>query len=466
MPVVLILAVITIACSGNKPVYLDKVTVDNTGSVDALPQVGVSFDQESLPAATTSKNNAIIFLISQSQGQNEAKEYHYALFSGPLAAKGEEACIGTDYSDFVPLKDPIIIKDLSEGTHLLCARGKSAAGIVQQENKATTFTWKVDPDATLDKEPPNEPTDDDNLNINVVVNFPGVPQQQSQPQPMPKIDPPPDPMAKMQVRKNNNSGVLSHAFSHGEETVVPYYIHNTGNADLNWSLRLDTQDAGWLKIEYGGETKIGNAIAFSGILAANSVSSPLEISLALDSNKRVDDKYLAIQNVNGNSVEKDEYVVKLTFTNKNTDATAATSAAIYLWIPRLKLKKDTPARRHAWRLPIQNGDHDWKKILIEKHGKGNLSWQNIKTDYNRFDVQFSNPPDGGYLQFRLRSKGRTDNKAPSDGDHTHVGVISNGGSTYTNQSVPGLHWFYVCVVSGNVNANTECPDHNTLSPHH
>ena len=489
MPAVLILAVIIATCSGGAPTYLKDgaKAQKNNSSANALPQVSVSFNEDYLPKAHTYLNSPNIYVVSQSKGQNEAKQYRYALLSGPTATTdSKKACTEATYSEFFTLDKPITtVAPLPEGDHLLCARGKSAAGIVQKEDEATTFAWKIDPNAP-DKPPEEEPPADEPADppITIVINpppsvppivLPPTPNPDPDPDPDPDpapvpmpTDPTPDPMAKMQIRKHNNSGTLTHAFSHGEETVVPYYIHNTGDADLTWSLSLDAQDAGWLKMTYSGETKIGNAITFSGTLAANSASTPLGVSLALDSNKRVDSKYLAVKEENGNRVETDEYVAKLVFKNENTGATEETSASVYLWIPRLKLKRDTPARKNMWELPIQNGDHDWKEMIIEKQGKGNLSWQNVKTDYNRFDVQFSNPPNGGYFRVKLRRKSRDGkNESPSIGDHTHMGVISNGGSVYMNQPEPGLRWLYVCVVDiTNVNSSSECPKHDSLPPHH
>ena len=471
-----ILFVIIASCSGETPEYLKGgVTNVTTAGGDALPQVSVSFEPGSLPAAIATVNSINVFVTSP----NGATKYRSALLSGPAAEQGATACAEATYSEFFPLADLIKASDLPEGSQLLCARGKNAAGIVQEA--ATTHAWKVESSLDGGEEPPPtaEPSADD-LSITVVVNVPPStstpvtvtvptqpqPQPTTQPttQPMPPAEPTPDPMAKMQVKKNNNSGTLSHAFTHGQKDSIPYYVHNTGNAALTWSLKLDAQDAGWLRVKYNGETKIGSAISFSGALTANSTSSPIELSLALDDGNRVDSKYLAVKKVNGKRVETSEYMAKLTFKNENTGVSESAHVSVYLWIPRIGLKKDSPARKHQWELPIQNEDYDRKTMYIEKRGKGNLYWSNIKTDYNKFRVNASNQANGGYFYVTLRKKGEDDNDPTSVGDHTHMGIISNSGSTYVGQPDSSVRWLMVCVVNGNVNANTECPEHD--SGHH
>ena len=272
----------------------------------------------------------------------------------------------------------------------------------------------------------------------------------------------------MQIRKGNDSGMLTQIFSNGDETVVSYYIHNNGDADLDWSLQLKAQDAGWLQVRYNGVPKIGSAIAFSGTLAANEVSDPIEVSLNLAEisygYKRVPNKYLEVKEVNGKRVEKNQYGAKLIFKNENTGATEKATASIYLWIPRMNLKMSSPARKSMWQLPVKKGDHDYKRILIEKKGKGNLRWQNIPANYNSFNLETSKQINGGYFRVKVRRKSKVGNKTPSVGDHMHLGIISNSGSTYKNQPEPGVRWLHICIVNGNVNGNTKCPEHK--NDHH
>ena len=379
-PIASILLVIIVSCSGEMPEYLKGGVKVQKNTSNALPQVSVAFEPGSLPAATAAVNSVNVYVTSQGKAQSKATKYRYALLSGPTAETGVTACDEADYSEFFPLADPIIVSDLLEGAHLLCARGKNAAGIVQQA--ATTHAWKVDTSAAegaVDDDPVTEPINDDQP-ITVVINVPPTGPTVSPPvtvpvivptppppppdpaaNPAPEPEPAPDPMAKMQVRKNNNSGALSHAFTHGQKDAIPYYVHNTGDADLTWSLKLDAQDAGWLSVEYNGETKIGSAISFSGVLAASSVSSPIKISLALDDDDRVGADYLAVKEVNGKRVETSEYIAKLIFKNGNTGVSESATVSVHLLIPRLSLKKSSPARKHTWELSIQLGDYDKKK---------------------------------------------------------------------------------------------------------
>ncbi len=465
--VVSILSAIIVSCSADKPAYLsDGVKAQQQTSIDALPQVSVTFDQGSLPAAVATVNSINAYVTSTSG----ATKYRYALLSGPAAAQGATACAEADYSEFQPLADPIIASDLPEGAQLLCARGKNAAGIAQQA--ATSHAWKIALAPPADEEPPVEPTPDERPMF--VVNFPPAvsppppppPPVESSPPPPPPPPPPvessPEPEAKMQVKKNDNAGALSHAFSHGDTMgIISYYIHNTGDAELTWSLKLgDEEDVGWLRVTYNGEAKVGSDISFSGTLAANSRSSGFWVGLVSDSSRRVDHDYLAVKKVNGKRVETSEYEATIIFKNENTGATEEATASVYLQIPRLGLKKSSPPRKYQWHLPIANGDHDRKRLYIEKRGKGNLTWRNNKKDYNKFDVTSNNLTNGGHFDVRLRRRGRRDNKPPAEGDHTHMGIISNGGATYVGQSNPGIRWLYVCVVNGNVNTNTRCPEHD------
>ena len=485
-PIASILLVIIVSCSGEMPEYLKGGVKVQKNTSNALPQVSVAFEPGSLPAATAAVNSVNVYVTSQGKAQSKATKYRYALLSGPTAETGATACAEAYYSEFFPLADPIIVSDLLEGAHLLCARGKNAAGIVQQA--ATTHAWKVDTSAAegaVDDDPATEPINDDQpitvvinvspstttvpppVTVPVIVPTPPPPPPDPAANPAPEPEPAPDPMAKMQVRKNNNSGALSHAFTHGQKDAIPYYVHNTGDADLTWSLKLEAQDAGWLSVEYNGETKIGSAIGFSGVLAANSVSSSIEVSLALDDDDRVGTDYLAVKEVSGKRVETSEYMAKLILKNENMGVSESATVSVYLLIPRLSLKKNSPTRQQTWALPIQLGDYNKKKMYIEKRGKGNLYWKNVKTEYNRFNVTSYNAPNGGHFDIELRRKGRNDNKSPSDGEHTHIGIKSNGGATYKDQPNPSVRWLYVCIVDSNVNTNNEkCPDHSKKPPHH
>lgn len=445
------------SCSVDRPAYLrDGVKVEKNTS-NALPQVSVAFDPESLPPATTAVKSVNVYVTSTSG----ATQYRYALLSGPAAKKGATACAEADYSKFYPLADPIV-GDLPEGSQLLCARGKNAAGIAQQA--ATTHAFKVDSSLAANREEGGtEPTPSEQTSTppTIVINVP------PSPVPMPATPmPAPDANAKLQIRKNNNSAVLSHAFVHGQTEAILYRVHNTGDATLTWNLKLDAIDGNWLQVEYNGDTKMGSSIAFSGDLAGNSVSSPLALSLVLDDRNRVDTKYLAITQAGSARKQVSEYRAMLVFENKAASETV--SVPVSLLIPRLSLKKNSPARKHRWELPIKNGDHSWKTLYIEKRGKGHLYWNSSKTDYNRYEVRTNNLPNAGYLKIKLRRRGREDNRPPRDGEHTHMRIESNGGATYIGQPDPSVRWLHVCVLSGsmngNVNSSTECPPH--VDDHH
>lgn len=451
--VALIFSASVVSCSVDKPAYLrDGVKVEKN-TRDALPQVSVAFDPESLPPATTAVNSVNVYVTST----NGATQYRYALLSGPAAKKGATACAEASYSKFFPLAVPIA-SDVPQGSQLLCARGKNAAGIVQQA--ATTHAFKVDSSLAVDSEEGGiepAPSEQSVTPPTIVINVP------PSPVPMPATPmPAPDTKAKLQIRKNNNSAVLSHAFVHGQTEAIRYRVHNTGDATLTWNLKLDATDGNWLRVEYNGDTKMGSSIAFSGDLAGNSASSPLALSLVLDDRNRVDTKYLAVTQAGSARKSVSEYRAMLVFENKAASETV--SVPVSLLIPRLSLKKNSPARKHRWQLPIKNGDHSWKKLFIEKHGKGHLYWNSSKTDYNRYEVRTNNLPNAGYLEVRLRRRGLEDNRPPRDGAHTHMRIESNGGATYIGQSDPSARWLYVCVLRGNVNSSTECPEH--VDDHH
>jgi len=456
LSVALIFSVIVASCTGDKPHYLrDGIKVEKNTS-NALPQVSVTFVPEYLPAATTGDNSISIYVTSTSG----ATRFRYALLSGHPATKGATACAEADYSEFLPLKDPITASDLPDGLQLLCARGKNDAGIAQ--GAATTHSWQVDSSLAADEDAAGTvPTGEEQADTppTIVINVPSPPV----PAPAPATPmPAPDSEAEMQIRKNNNSAVLAHAFVHGQTDAILYRVHNTGDTTLKWSLKLDATDSDWLQVEYGGDTKIGSSVAFSGDLAGNSISSPLALSLVLDDRNRIDTKYLAVTREGSARKEVSEYQATLVFENKDA-ASETVSVSVSLLIPRLSLKKTSPARKHRWQLPIKNGDHSWKKLLIEKRGKGLLYWNSSKTDYNLFEVRTNNIPNAGYLEIRLRRRGQEDNSPPRDGEHSHMRVESNGGATYIGQPDPSVRWLYVCVLrgnmNGNVNSSTECPEH-------
>ena len=468
MVLALILSVITMACSAETPGYLqDGMKVDKNNA-DANPAQGsntvsVVFDQGSLPASVTVVNSLNVYVSTQSG----ATQYRYALLSGPAASAGASSCASATYNKFVKLTVPIIVSDLVEGTHLLCARGKNAAGISQET--ATTYSWKVDPNAPDGQveEAPVEPTEDENPPINVVVNVPvnvtnpqntqlqnTQPQDTSQtePTPEPQSTPQPQPTPMMEVKKGTSTS-LAHAFNHGETTTASYSVHNVSSDSLDWRVELDTSDADWLQAEYDGNTKKGNNINFNGNLAANSTSKEIKISLAL-TNNMVDLKYLAMREEGNRLVGTDQHVAQLLFTNENTGSSEQHSAFVYLYIPRLYLQ-DSPARKHLWELPIQHGDNSVKKIYIRKGGLGSLTWESAGSSYNsgKFQVSADSQIDGGHI-------GINANGNSAVGDHAHVGIVSNSGANSLDQTNPSRVYIYVCVVSNSVDADTACPEHD------
>ena len=72
--------------------------------------------------------------------------YKYALLSGDDAGGVDKVstCMGSAvYGNFTALTNPIKINRLPEGKHLICAKGRNAAGTVQKYPSAVS--WVVAP---------------------------------------------------------------------------------------------------------------------------------------------------------------------------------------------------------------------------------------------------------------------------------------------------------------------------------
>ena len=129
---------LVLACRADERNYSSLYTENNADASTAPQSETVRVAFKNLPKMQDDRV-AINIVVTGSSG---VVEYKYALLSGDAAKGGSSACDKASYSEFVPLTQRIKRDALPEGHHLLCAKGKSVHGAVQQA--PSNFAWLID----------------------------------------------------------------------------------------------------------------------------------------------------------------------------------------------------------------------------------------------------------------------------------------------------------------------------------
>lgn len=146
---------LVLACRADERNYSSLYTENYADAATAPQGEAVKVAFENLPKMQDDRVDINIVVT----GGSGVVEYKYALLSGDAAKGGSSACTKASYSDFVPLTQRIKRNELPEGHHLLCAKGKSVHGVVQQA--PSTVAWLIATD--LDgAEEETEPTGEGN----------------------------------------------------------------------------------------------------------------------------------------------------------------------------------------------------------------------------------------------------------------------------------------------------------------
>ena len=143
---------LTLACQGEERDYGPYSATASANHEPAGEQVSVNF--ENTPAMRSNNVDINISVTSK----NGATKYQYALLDGEAAQRGSSSCDEAEYSEFVPLTETISINDLTDGNYFICAKGKSAAGVTQQN--PSTYAWIIDSGITAPPAPPKAPPDE------------------------------------------------------------------------------------------------------------------------------------------------------------------------------------------------------------------------------------------------------------------------------------------------------------------
>ncbi len=418
----LALAVLSLsfACQADERNYSRSYAANDANAVVAPEGEAASVGFENLPKMRDNSVNINIGVTSQ----KGAVKYKYALLTGTEAEGGSSACSSAKYSSFIPLVRAITRNRLPEGHHLLCARGKDAAGIAQQA--PTTFTWVIDTSVTVEDEeeeegpaaeelpeetsmpaapeveppPPIEVEEEEPASppmpspeeegstpmpAPTPTPMPSPEEEESTPMPAPAPNPPVSPsgQAEIKIGEGNNGRarqLATIAFSNGETSKISVYVHNQGSAPLNWRMQSDSSRAiRWLQAEYDGQVEQipddGENAIFEGVVAAGSKSGAISFSLKLDMTGKVAYEYLEYK-------DPAEYKTRLIFHDDDNDRHATLEVSLY--VPKMSFGNNRPrvvnGKKKNWQLSLPKDSlNKVHRLYINNRGKGNLSWQVAKS---------------------------------------------------------------------------------------
>ena len=491
------------ACRADDRNYHTPYSQNNNGAVIEPEGEAVSVSLENLPKIKDSSVNINIGVTSK----NGAVTYKYALLTGNAAKGGSSACASADYGEFIPLTQTIKHNRLPENHHLICAKGKDISGITQQ--MPTTFSWIIDTSITVDdteevgqpdegessevappptetvvKPPaPAEPPEEKEESIPIPNPVPNPPM----PNPVPNLPAPTMPMqAEIKISEDNggerNRELI--AFSNGETRKVSIYVHNKGTAPLNWRMQSDSSSAiKWLQAEYNGRRveqipDSSEEAIFSGTVAAGSKSAALSFSLETGG---VLDEYLEYG---------DPVLYRERFVFYDDDNNTSVDLIAYFYIPKLSLGNENPrlvnGEEKSWQLSLPKDKIGTiYTVYANNRGRGSLSWQALRHTGSGANKQWfaigsswttiSNDSEDNWFSVRARdtyieiklnnsAKQKKLNKIDAGsggkdgwrGSWNWIVFSSNGGRSYSSQSVAGRRYFKVCFEEKEGEHKNEC----------
>ncbi len=480
----------------------------------------VSVSLENLPKIKDNSVNINIGVTSK----NGAVTYKYALLTGAAAKGGSSACASADYGEFIPLTQTIKHNRLPENHHLICAKGKDISGITQQ--MPTTFSWIIDTSITVDDMEEVEQPDEDELPEEQITKplttevAPTEPpeEEEEEPTPMPSssvsnpapnppapnppapnpVPNPPAPSMPMQAEikiSEDNKRERSReaiAFTNGEKRKVSIYVHNKGTAPLNWRMQSDSSKAiKWLQAEYNGRQveqipDSSEEAIFRGTVAAGSKSAALSFSLTTGG---VLDEYLEYG---------DPVLYRERFVFYDDDNNTSVDLIAYFYIPKLSLGNDNPrlvnGEEKSWQLSLPK-DRIGRiyTVYANNRGRGSLSWQALRHTGSGASKQWfaigsswttiSNDSEDNWFSVRARdtyieiklnnsAKQKKLNKIDAGsggkdgwrGSWNWIVFSSNGGRSYSSQSVAGRRYFKVCFEEKEGEHKNECGNDDYVAP--
>lgn len=471
------------ACRADERTYHYSKSSNNADAVGGANGEELRVGFENTPRMKDNRVNINIGVTSK----NSAVEYKYALISGDAAKEGSSACGSAEYGDFVPLAQTISHSGLPEGHHLICARGKNAAGLTQQS--PSTLSWVIDTSITIEEEEEVEQPDEEELPDNPSVDNTQTvepiedekveekpsPMPTSAPEPDPEPAPNPEPTLRL-AAINISTKMLK--FSNSERRKISVYVHNEGTAPLNWRMQSDSStEVKWLRAEYDSKQveqipdDSENAI-FSGTVAAGSKSEAIDFSLKLNAKTgKVLDEYLEYR-------DPKRYSTTLVFYDE--DNSTSVELTVYLYIPNLSLSNSRPrtvnGNKRYGQLSLPKDEiGSIYRVYINKRGQGSLSWRALRSTGSGADKRwFAIPINSSWTKlsdnsrdnwFAIRTRKtfieiKLNNTAKQKklthfnegsggkngwyGSWNWIIFSSNGGRSYSGQKVAGRRYFKVC----------------------
>ena len=278
------------------------------------------------------------------------------------------------------------------------------------------------------------------------------------------------------------------AFTNGEKRKVSIYVHNKGTAPLNWRMQSDSSKAiKWLQAEYDGKRvehipDYSEEAIFKGTVAAGSKSAAISLSLKLEEETgRVLDEYLEF----GDPIR---YKTDIVF--YDDDNNTSVDLIAYFYIPKLSLGNDNPrlvnGEEKSWQLSLpkdrigriytvyannrERGSLSWQALRHTGSGASKQwfaigsSWTTISNDSE--DNGFSVRARDTYIEIKLNNSAKQKKLNKIDagsggkdgwrGSWNWIVFSSNGGRSYSSQSVAGRRYFKVCFEEKEGEHKNEC----------